>query len=296
MSLETEIVQIRNLSRGSQIEYHSKRKIEKKTRIGIIPLGYYHGLNRKMTRNSYVLIRGKRAYFESGISMNSSTLDITNLPDVEIGDKVIIIGKQGDREINVNDLARQSETIGAEIMMSFGRSLIRTYKMSNKDSQTQLKLKQKKSDDMIVRFSQTLKELPEWINYNEIAAFLKNNLRPHQKLEERVHKTLDYALSSNPRGSGYMILATVGKKILGVVVCIHTDTAGFIPENIIAHLCVHKDYRNQGIGTRLIREAIACSKGPMKIHIRKNNPASKFLKKFGFKQNYLEMRLQKGDE
>lgn len=296
MSLSTEVVQVRNLPKGSRIGYHSKKRIEKEKRIGIIPVGYYHGLKRKMTKNTYVLVRGKKAYFESGISMNSSTIDLTNIPEANIGDKVILIGRQGNKKISVNDLAENSGTIGAEIMMSFGKSIIRTYKHSEENYQFQVKLKQKKSGDIVIRYSRTVKELPGWIDYNEIADFLKNNLKNHEEKESKIHKTLDYALSSNPRGTGFVILATRGKRILGLVVCIRTDTSGFIPENVITLLCVDKDYRNQGIGSRLIREAISCSEGPVKAHIKKNNPAANFLKKFGFTQDYLELRLQKGEE
>jgi ribosomal protein S18 acetylase RimI-like enzyme len=249
-----------------------------------------------MTQNAYVLIRGKRAYFESGISMNSSTIDLTQIPEAKIGDKVTLIGTQGNEEISVNDLAESSGTIGAEIMMNFGKSIIRTYKLSDQTHQVKVKLKQEKSGDIVIRYYRTIKELPDWINYSEIADFLKDNLRTQEKTEMRIHKTLDYALSSNPRGTGFVILATRKERILGAVVCVQTDTAGFIPENIIAHLCVHKDYRNKGLGTRLVKEAIACSEGPMKAHVQKNNPAAGFLKKFGFKQDYLEMRLQKGEE
>jgi len=296
MRLTTEVVQIRNLPKGSRIGYHSQKKTQREKKIGIIPVGYYHGLKRRMTQNAYVLIRGKRAYFESGISMNSSTIDLTQIPEAKIGDKVTLIGTQGDEEISVNDLAESSGTIGAEIMMNFGKSIIRTYKLSDQTHQVKVKLKQEKSGDIVIRYSRTIKELPDWINYSEIADFLKDNLRTQEKTEMRIHKTLDYALSSNPRGTGFVILATRKERILGAVVCVQTDTAGFIPENIIAHLCVHKDYRNKGLGTRLVKEAIACSEGPMKAHVQKNNPAAGFLKKFGFKQNYLEMRLQKGEE
>jgi len=296
MSLSTEVVQIRRLPKGSRIGYHSKKKIEKEKKIGIVPVGYYHGLKRRMTKKAYVLIRGKKAYFESGISMNSSTIDLTDIPEARIGDEVTIIGQQGNEKISVNDLASHSGTIGAEIMMNFGKSIIRTYKMSDKDHQVKAKLRQKKSENIVIRYSRTIKELPDWISYSEIAAFLQKNLKPHKSLESRIYKTLDYALSSNPRGTGFVILATREEIILGIVVCIRTDTSGFIPENIIAHLCVHKDYRNKGIGTRLIKEAIACSEGPMKAHIRKDNPAARFLRKFGFNQDYLEMRLQKGEE
>ncbi len=296
MSLNSEVVQVRTLPKGSKIGYHSNTKTEKETRIGIIPVGYYHGLNRKMTKNSYVLIRGKKAYFKSAVSMNSSTVDLSNIPDAKIGDKVTLVGNQGKERISVNDLADRSGAIGAEIMMSFGKSIIRTYDLSHEACKVKIKLKRKKRDDIVIRYSRTIKELPDWISYNEIAAFLMDNLKPDETLADRVNTALDYALSSNPRGTGFVILATAGKRILGAIVCVRTDTAGFIPENIIAHLCVHTDHRKKGIGKRLLQEAVACTDGPIKMHLKRDNPAAELLKKFGFKQDYLEMRLQKGEQ
>ena len=296
MSLETELVQIRKLPKGSRLGYHCREKTEKDTTIGIIPLGYYHGLDRKMTKKSFVLISEKKAYFTSAISMNSSTIDITNIPDARIGDKVTIIGRQGDQEISINDLAENSGTIGAELMIRFGKSIIRSYKLTDKESSTEVTIEQKKSEDITIRFSQTIKELPDWINYDDITHFLKNNLGPYSDTEDEINASLDYALSSNPRGNGFVILATSKRKLLGAVVCVQTNTSGFIPENILVYLCVHCNYRGKGIGKRLAREAITCAEGSIKLHVKKSNPAIKLYKKLGFKDDYLEMRLIKEKE
>ncbi len=291
MSLETKLVQIRKLPKGSRLGYHSQKKTEKDTTIGIIPLGYYHGLDRKMTKKSYVLIRKEKAYFKSAISMNSSTIDITNIPNASIGDKITIIGRQGDQEISVNDLAENSGTIGAELMMRFGKSIIRTYKLAEKESLTEFTIKQKKNEDITIRFSRKIKELPDWINYDDLTHFLKENLGPYSDTEDEINASLDYALSSNPRGKGFVILATSKRKLLGAVVCVQTNTSGFIPENILIYLCVHRNYRGKGIGERLTREAITCAEGSIKLHVEKSNPAIKLYKKLGFKDDYLEMRL-----
>jgi ribosomal protein S18 acetylase RimI-like enzyme len=105
---------------------------------------------------------------------------------------------------------------------------------------------------------------------------------------------VDYALSVNQKGKGFILLATVKGKILGIVVCIEFDKVGVIPENFIVYVCVHKKYRGKGLGSRLIREAIDCTDGDIKLHVEKTNPARKLYKKLGFKDDYIEMRFLKG--
>jgi ribosomal protein S18 acetylase RimI-like enzyme len=83
---------------------------------------------------------------------------------------------------------------------------------------------------------------------------------------------------------------------VGVVVSVHTNTTGFIPENVLVYACVHRDYRRMGIGRSLIQEAIENTDGDIKIHVIKSNPAVHFLDKMGFTSKMLEMRLFKGEK
>ena len=72
MKLETKLVQVRSLQKGSRLGYHSRDKIDRDSIIGTIAIGYYHGLDRKITNGGYVLLRGKKAPFLGSISMNAS--------------------------------------------------------------------------------------------------------------------------------------------------------------------------------------------------------------------------------
>lgn len=294
MSLKTEIVQIRQLSKGSKIGYRSREKIERDLIIGTIPIGYNHGLDRKLLNGGHVIVHEQKAPFIGAISMNSSTIDITKIENVEMGDEVVIIGQQGKQEISINELAEKSDTIAAEIMMRFGKSIPRNYQTNEQNITSEIVVEQEKTDDIYIRYFQTESELPKWLSVYDIAKFLQTNLVPFEDPKEVIFTAVDYALSVHPDGKGFILLTTIAEKLLGVVVCIQIDKVGIIPENLIVYVCVHQNYRGRGLGSRLIQEAIDCADGDVKLHVEKTNPAIKLYKKLGFKDDYIEMRYLKG--
>ncbi len=295
MSLKTEIVQIRELPAGSKIGYHSKEKTRKDLVIGTIPIGYNHGLDRKIMNGGYVLVRGQKAPFIGAISMNSSTIDITAIRHVTLGEEVIVIGRQGKGEISINELAATTNTIAAELMMRFGTSIARNFQISEKDVNSEIIIGQEKTDDIHIRYFQTENELPEWLNVYDIVHFLQTNLSPIDDPENEIYSAIDYALSVHPDGQGFILLATTGEKLLGVTVCIQFDKADTNPENLIVYVCVHQKFRRKGLGSRLIREAIDCVDGAVKVQVEKTNPAIGLLKKIGFTNDYMEMCFIKED-
>lgn len=294
MSLKTEIVQIRQLPRGSKIGYRSKKQTERDLIIGTIPLGYNHGLDRKLSNGGYVLVHGKKAPFIGAISMNSSTVDITDIEDTKIGDEVLIIGRQGNQKININELAEKSDTIAAELMMRIGKSITRNYQMNKQNVTSEIVFEQEKTSDIHIRYIQTENELPEWMNVYDIVKFLQTHLVPFDDTKDVIYTAVEYALSVHPSGNGFILLATIDENLLGIIVCIQIDKVGIIPENLIVYVCVHQNYQGKGLGSRLIREAIDCVDGDVKLHVEKTNPAIKLYKKLGFKDDYIEMRFLKG--
>jgi ribosomal protein S18 acetylase RimI-like enzyme len=121
-------------------------------------------------------------------------------------------------------------------------------------------------------------------------------LIPFEDPKEVINTAVDYALSVHPTGKGFILAATLNKAILGIVVCVQIDRIGIIPENLMVYVCVHQKHRRKGLGSRLLREAIDCAEGDVKLHVEKSNPALKLFKKLGFKDDYYEMRFSKGVE
>jgi GNAT superfamily N-acetyltransferase len=296
MSLETELVQVRDLPRGSRIGYRSKQRTDRDLVIGTIPIGYHHGLNRKMLNGAHTLVHGHDAPFIGAISMNSSTIDITGIEDVKIGDSVVIVGRQGNEAISINELAEKGETIAAELMMGFGKSIPRIYGSDEEDETTTIAFEQERPGDVTIGYYQTSSELPDGVTTYEIIRFLHAHLEPFHDSEETIATAVDYAFSAHPSGRGFVLLATIGRRIVGVLVCIQMHRIAIIPENLIVYTCVDREYRTLGLGRRMVKEAIECCDGDVKLHVERSNPAVRFYRKLGFKDAYIEMRYLKTDE
>ncbi|MCJ7801337.1 MAG: alanine racemase [Candidatus Marinimicrobia bacterium] len=296
MSLKTKIVQIQKLPKGSKIGYRSNEKTDRDLIIGTIPIGYNHGIDRKSSKSGgYVLVHNRKAPYLGSVSMNSSTINITGNKDVKIGDEVVIIGRQGKQEIGINKLAEKSNTIGAELMTRLGNSIARNYKIKGKDIKSEINIEQKTTEDVQINYVQTENELPDWMNFNDIIRFLQTHLIPYDETQEIISNTIDYALSVHPAGKGFILLATSEKRILGALVCIQTEKFIKTTEHKIAYICVHKNHRRKGWGTKLISEAINCTDGDLRLSIEKTSNSIKLFKKLGFNDHHLNLHFQKGE-
>lgn len=116
LTWKTQIQHIQNLNQGSFIGYGSTYKTTHDTKLAVVPVGYYEGLDRKLSNNGYMLVRGERAKILGRICMNMTMLDITHIPDASIGDDVVIIGKSGNETISADDHATWTGTINYEVV------------------------------------------------------------------------------------------------------------------------------------------------------------------------------------
>lgn len=124
-----------------------------------------------------------------------------------------------------------------------------------------------------------------------ISHFLFHHLDQFGDKEEDILKALDFVFDET-RG-GNIILGLNGQEIIGAVVLNETGMSGYIPENILVYIAVHKSHRGKGYGKDLMKQAIAVTKGNIALHVEPENPAKLLYEKLGFTNKYLEMRLQK---
>jgi alanine racemase len=111
---KTKIQHIRNLPTGSYIGYGSTYKTTYPTIVGIVPVGYYEGLDRKLSNNGYMLVRGERARILGRICMNMTMLDLTHIPEAKIGEAVTIIGKSDQEYLGADNISSWIGTINYE--------------------------------------------------------------------------------------------------------------------------------------------------------------------------------------
>lgn len=127
LTLKTKIAQIREIPKGSCISYGCTFITERKTKIAILPIGYYDGLDRKLSNCGYVLINGRRASILGRVCMNITIVDVTEMDDVAIEDEVVLIGRQGSEEITVEEIADSVGTINYEIITRLRETIPRYY-------------------------------------------------------------------------------------------------------------------------------------------------------------------------
>jgi alanine racemase len=116
-TFKTRIVFLKELPAGEPISYGRTYTTKKKrTVVASLPVGYADGYNRLLSNQGEVLVRGKRFPVIGRICMDQTMIDVTDLPQVEVGDEVVLWGRQGQEEITVEEIAEKIGTINYEIV------------------------------------------------------------------------------------------------------------------------------------------------------------------------------------
>ncbi len=128
MTMKSIVAQIKDVPPGSCVGYGCTYEATKKTKIAVIPIGYYDGYDRKISNSGYVLIHGKRVPLRGRVCMNMIMVDISDIPNVRLEDPVVILGKQQSEEITAEQLAEWMGTINYEVTTKFRETLSRVVK------------------------------------------------------------------------------------------------------------------------------------------------------------------------
>jgi alanine racemase len=115
LSLHSWVASIRRLEGGEGVGYGHRWRAERPTWLATIPIGYGDGWRRGLTNNADVLIRGRRHPSVGAVSMDNVTVALGADTDVEVGDEVVLIGRQGDERILAEEVARRLGTINYEV-------------------------------------------------------------------------------------------------------------------------------------------------------------------------------------
>ena len=127
LSFKTQVMQVRTVRRGCSIGYGNSFTAGRDSRIATLSVGYADGLTRALSNRGQVLIRGQRLPIVGKISMDLTLVDVTEASQTEVGDETVLIGKQRDQEIRVEELAGLAQTIPYEILTRIGARVPRVY-------------------------------------------------------------------------------------------------------------------------------------------------------------------------
>ena len=127
MSVKAAISQLKDVPAGFSVSYGRKFTAERPSKIATIALGYADGYPRPYGPSGEVIVNGVKAPLAGTICMDQCMIDVTDVPDVKMGDEVIIMGSDGKNTILADDIARATGTISYEILCAFGQRLPKVY-------------------------------------------------------------------------------------------------------------------------------------------------------------------------
>ncbi len=136
LSLKSRIVFLKELEPGRTISYGASYETKKLQRIATIPVGYADGYPRSLSNRGYVLIHGKPAPICGRICMDQFMVDVTDIPEAEEGDEVTLVGKDGSREISMEEIGELSGRFNYEFACDLGKRIPRVYRKEGKVTET----------------------------------------------------------------------------------------------------------------------------------------------------------------
>lgn len=122
--LKSKVVFIKEVEKGTSISYGGKYITSRKSQIATIPIGYADGIRRSLSNKGRVYINGRYAPIVGNICMDDFMIDVTDVPNVKVGDEVIIWDNEN---ITLNEIAMQCDTINYEILCTIGKRVTRKY-------------------------------------------------------------------------------------------------------------------------------------------------------------------------
>ena len=127
LSLRARIITLRDLPAGQPVGYGARFVTERPSRIAVINAGYADGILRQRTNRGCALLRGRHVPLVGAISMDLTTLDVTDVPHAALGDIVTLYGRDGSAEIKVSDVAAEIGTVTSDLLCALGRRVPRYY-------------------------------------------------------------------------------------------------------------------------------------------------------------------------
>jgi alanine racemase len=127
LSLKSLVSRVYTIPAGEGISYGRMYVPQSPMRAALIPVGYGDGYHRILSNKGYVLLHGKRVRVVGRICMDQFVAATEDIPDVNLNDEVVLIGKQGDSEISAEEVAGWAGTINYEVTTSLLSRVTRVY-------------------------------------------------------------------------------------------------------------------------------------------------------------------------
>ena len=126
LSLTSRVVAVKGLRAGEGVGYGLRYTPDEPREVAIVPAGYADGVDTRLANRGFALVRGRRARIVGSVCMDMIMLDVTGF-EVQTGDDVVLIGRQGDDEITAREVAATIGSIPWEVVCKLGTRILRSY-------------------------------------------------------------------------------------------------------------------------------------------------------------------------
>jgi len=127
MSVKARIAAIQKLEPGDSAGYGMRYTAASPRRLAVLPIGYGDGFPR-VRNQGCALIHGRRAPLIGGVAMDAAMCDITDIPEARLWDEAVLMGRQGNDEISVHEVAKLKGSVSYDVLTSWRSRLPRIYK------------------------------------------------------------------------------------------------------------------------------------------------------------------------
>lgn len=127
LTLKSRVVFLKDVPSGTPLGYSAAFHTRRRSRIATVPVGYADGLSRALSNRGHAIVRGACARIVGNISMDLTLLDVTDVPGVDIGDEVVLLGHTKNCSITALEMAELAGTVPYEVLCSIGRRVPRIY-------------------------------------------------------------------------------------------------------------------------------------------------------------------------
>jgi alanine racemase len=116
MSWKSVVAELKWVEKGERVGYNFTERLTRRSRLALVPVGYWHGYGRALSGRGHVLVRGHRCKVVGLVSMDILTVDATDAIGARVGDEVVLIGRQGKASVTAAELAKIAGTTAYEIV------------------------------------------------------------------------------------------------------------------------------------------------------------------------------------
>jgi alanine racemase len=128
LALRSVVTHVKTVPPDATVGYGALWSAHHESRVATVAIGYADGVFRSRGNRGHVLVRGRRAPLIGAVSMDAITIDVTRVPDVEVGDVVTVIGADGEERVTAEEVAAWSGTISYEVLTAIGPRVKRRYR------------------------------------------------------------------------------------------------------------------------------------------------------------------------